>query len=57
MSRLLKLRESMKKYNINYYIIPSSDPHQSEYVAEYYTGRAADFRFYWISRNIISWRK
>lgn len=41
MSRLLKLRESMKKYNINYYIIPSSDPHQSEYVAEYYTGRAA----------------
>lgn len=41
MSRLLKLRELMKKYNINYYIIPSSDPHQSEYVAEHYTGRAA----------------
>ena len=30
----------MKKYNINYYIIPSADPHQSEYVSEYYRGRA-----------------
>lgn len=40
MSKLNKLREIMKKYNINYYIIPSSDPHQSEYVAEYYRGRA-----------------
>ncbi|WP_195988131.1 aminopeptidase P family protein [Clostridium sp. D53t1_180928_C8] len=40
MSKLNKLREVMKKYNINYYIIPSSDPHQSEYVAEYYRGRA-----------------
>lgn len=40
MSKLKKLRDVMKKYNINYYIIPSSDPHQSEYVAEYYRGRA-----------------
>ena len=40
MSKLKKLREVMKKYNINYYIIPSADPHQSEYVAEYYRGRA-----------------
>ena len=40
MSRLNKLREIMKRYNINYYIIPSADPHQSEYVAEYYRGRA-----------------
>ena len=40
MSKLNKLREVMKKYNINYYIIPSADPHQSEYVAEYYRGRA-----------------
>lgn len=40
MSKLKKLREVMKKYNMNYYIIPSADPHQSEYVAEYYRGRA-----------------
>ncbi|MDU2490021.1 MAG: aminopeptidase P family protein [Clostridium celatum] len=40
MSKLKKLRDIMKKYNINYYIIPSADPHQSEYVAEYYRGRA-----------------
>lgn len=40
MNKLIKLREVMKKNNINYYIIPSSDPHQSEYVAEYYRGRA-----------------
>ena len=40
MSKLKKLRDVMKKYNINYYIIPSSDPHQSEYVAEYYRGIA-----------------
>lgn len=40
MSELKKLRGVMKKYNINYYIIPSADPHQSEYVAEYYRGRA-----------------
>lgn len=25
---------------VRYYIIPSADPHQSEYVAEYYRGRA-----------------
>ena len=41
MRNVENLREAMKRNNINYYIIPSSDPHQSEYVAEYYTGRAA----------------
>ncbi|MEN8075900.1 aminopeptidase P family protein [Clostridioides difficile] len=40
MSKLAKLRDTMKKNNINYYFIPSADPHQSEYVAEYYRGRA-----------------
>ena len=39
MSNLEKLREVMKKENIDYYIIPSSDSHQSEYVAEYFKGR------------------
>lgn len=40
MNKIEKLRKLMKKYNVNYYIIPSSDPHQSEYVPEHYRGRA-----------------
>lgn len=39
MSNLEKIRNVMKKNNINYYIIPSSDSHQSEYVADYFKGR------------------
>ncbi|WP_195263858.1 aminopeptidase P family protein [Clostridium sp. 1001275B_160808_H3] len=39
MNNLEKLREFMKKGKIDYYIIPSSDSHQSEYVAEYFKGR------------------
>ena len=41
--RVNRLRELMKSYGITAYIIPTSDPHQSEYVAEYYKGRS------WIS--------
>ncbi|NLY47231.1 MAG: aminopeptidase P family protein [Tissierella sp.] len=41
--RVKKLRELMKLNGITAYIIPTSDPHQSEYVAEYYKGRS------WIS--------
>lgn len=40
MSNLNNLREVMKKENVDYYIIPSGDSHQSEYVPEYYKGRA-----------------
>ena len=40
MSKLNELREIMKNENVNYYIIPSGDSHQSEYVPEYYKGRA-----------------
>lgn len=39
MNNLEKLREAMEKENIDYYIIPSSDSHQSEYVAEHFKGR------------------
>lgn len=39
MSNLEKLREVMKIKSIDYYIIPSSDAHQSEYVAKYFKGR------------------
>lgn len=39
MNNLEKLREAMEKENIDYYIISSSDSHQSEYVAEHFKGR------------------
>lgn len=39
MSNLNKFRELMKEDNIDFYIIPSSDFHQSEYVSEYFKGR------------------
>ena len=42
-SRLEELRALMKKNNIAAYIIPSADPHQSEYVAPRWKSRA------WIS--------
>ncbi|MGL5379413.1 M24B family metallopeptidase, partial [Clostridium sp.] len=35
-----ELRRVMKENNIDHYIIPSSDPHQSEYVADFYKGRS-----------------
>jgi len=41
--RISKLRGLMKEKGITAYIIPSSDPHQSEYVADHYNSRA------WIS--------
>jgi Xaa-Pro aminopeptidase len=37
--RLLALRQSMKIQNLAAYIVPSSDPHQSEYVAEHWQTR------------------
>ncbi len=36
---LVALRNAMKKQNIAAYLIPSADPHQSEYVAEYWKTR------------------
>jgi Xaa-Pro aminopeptidase len=42
-SRLAALRSAMKNHNYDAYIIPSSDAHQSEYVANYYKART------WIS--------
>ncbi|MDB2384302.1 aminopeptidase P family protein [Endozoicomonas sp.] len=37
--RLAALRAAMAEHHIDAWIIPSSDPHQSEYVADYWTGR------------------
>ncbi len=33
------LREKMKEFNIDAYVVPSSDPHQSEYLPDYYKTR------------------
>ena len=41
--RIDELRKLMKGKGITAYLIPTSDPHQSEYVADYYKGRT------WIS--------
>lgn len=38
-SRIKNLREVMKNQNVHAYIIPSSDAHQSEYVADRYKSR------------------
>ena len=38
--KLATLRIVMKRHNIHAWIIPSSDPHNSEYTADYWTGRA-----------------
>ncbi|MGL4874321.1 MAG: aminopeptidase P family protein [Clostridium sp.] len=40
MKNIDKLRIEMKKRKVDYYIITSGDAHQSEYVPEYYKGRA-----------------
>lgn len=37
--RIANLRNLMKEHNIDYYLIPSSDYHQSEYVGEYFKCR------------------
>ena len=37
--RIEELRNTMRERGIGAYIVPSSDPHQSEYVAEHYTAR------------------
>jgi Xaa-Pro aminopeptidase len=39
-SRIQQLRSIMEERGIAAYIIPSGDPHQSEYVAEHYASRA-----------------
>ena len=41
--RVNRLRELMKSKEITVYIVPTSDPHQSEYLASHYKGRT------WIS--------
>ena len=37
--RIAALRQMMQEAKLDAYIIPSSDPHQSEYVADHWKGR------------------
>ena len=37
--RIAALRTAMKAHNIDVYIIPTSDPHNNEYVADRWKGR------------------
>lgn len=39
-NRIKRLRELMEEKGISAYIIPTTDPHSSEYVADYYKGRS-----------------
>ena len=32
----MKLREQMENQKVSYYLVPSEDPHQSEYVDDYF---------------------
>ena len=48
--RIEKLRGLMREKNIQTYIIPSFDAHQSEYVAEYYKIKSVDIRIYRLRR-------
>lgn len=38
--KLAALRQLMRKHNLDAFLIPTSDPHQSEYLAEYWKERA-----------------
>lgn len=40
LSRLQQLRDAMQKEGVDAYVVFSSDPHLSEYLPEYYQGRA-----------------
>ncbi len=37
--RIAALRQAMRKYGIDAFLVPSSDPHQSEYVADHWKSR------------------
>ncbi|RME96986.1 MAG: aminopeptidase P family protein [Bacteroidetes bacterium] len=39
-ARLAAIRQGLKKYDLAAYLVPSSDPHQSEYPPQHWTSRA-----------------
>ncbi len=51
--RIEALRSAMKAANIDAYIVPSSDPHQSEYVADHWNSRSWISGFTGSAGNVI----
>nr|WP_198927474.1 aminopeptidase P family protein [Tissierella creatinophila] len=51
--RLESLRKLMKEKEIDAYIVPTKDPHGSEYVAEYYKGRSFISGFTGSAGNVV----
>ena len=35
-TNFMKLRDIMRTQNVTYYLVPSEDPHQSEYVDDHF---------------------
>ena len=52
-SRISALRQQMKKSKLDAWIIPGSDPHQSEYVADHWKGREWISGFTGSAGNIV----
>ena len=48
--RLSALREAMKKHGVDAFVIPSADPHLSEYLPEHWQARRDFFRLYRFGR-------
>ena len=55
--RITVLRKQMKKEKLDAWIIPGSDPHQSEYVADYWKGREWISGFTGSAGNIVITQK
>ena len=51
--RLKSLRKLMKEKGIDAYVVPTQDPHGSEYVAEYYKGRSFISGFTGSAGNVV----
>ena len=52
-TRLSQLRESMKENNIDYYFVPTADPHNNEYVPEHWQRRAWISNFTGSAGNVL----
>ena len=49
--RLSALRKCMEEKNIDVYVVPTADFHQSEYVGEHFKSEKVHYRVLRISRN------
>lgn len=49
--RIEKLRALMAEQNIDAYVVPTADFHQSEYVGEHFKARKVHYWIQWFLRN------